>query len=382
MNPSRNIAPLTSLRFVAAGAIVLHHSFGFKFFQESFPIGQHFLGIWVSFFYVLSGFILTYVHPQLPTAGETRHFWVARVARIWPLHVTCFLIMVLTLPLGKQWNSQPVTESAKAVLNLLMLQSWVPIPQWFFSFNSVSWSISVELFFYAMFPWLIIGIQRNWAFKLLLAAGIIVACCIAGTLMQWPPAPSPETLGQPSGLMLAFPPTRLLEFTLGIVACAIVRQRPLIANFISRRATLCEVGSLLLLVAGVLTMSTVQGFLYSGSPFLATYYPQGGLAWVFAIMVLVFSFEAGLLSRLLSWNVLVYLGEISYGVYLLHQILMRLLQRFFKTHPDASPWLAYAIYWAILLAACAILHHVVEKPARRLIIKGYERLVSKKQAAS
>ena len=89
--PSRGpgkLEPLTSLRFFAAAAIVLHHT------QEVWvPTGfwlPFLLDQAVAFFFVLSGFILTYVHPALPTRAERRRFWLARFARIWPAHATAW----------------------------------------------------------------------------------------------------------------------------------------------------------------------------------------------------------------------------------------------------------------------------------------------------
>src|SRR5262245_7472899 len=85
---------LTALRFFAAAAVVIHHSRGLFLPQA--------LGGWllakfgVSFFFVLSGFILVHVYPELPTGRSVVRFWMARVARLWPLHlVSIGLLFVL-----------------------------------------------------------------------------------------------------------------------------------------------------------------------------------------------------------------------------------------------------------------------------------------------
>src|SRR5688500_18317145 len=92
----KKIDALTSLRFVAAALIVLHHSRGLFDFDQS--LGDPFqLSQAVSFFFVLSGFILTYVYPSLGDTGA-RRFFLARVARIWPAHVAAFLLIVALVP--------------------------------------------------------------------------------------------------------------------------------------------------------------------------------------------------------------------------------------------------------------------------------------------
>lgn len=76
---------LTGLRFIAAFAIVIHHSRGLFFTPEA--LAPYPLDIGVSLFFVLSGFILTYVHPKLPTRHDIYRFYIARFARIWPVHL-------------------------------------------------------------------------------------------------------------------------------------------------------------------------------------------------------------------------------------------------------------------------------------------------------
>ncbi len=81
-NDTGKLDQLTSLRFFAAMVIVFHHatnSFGIR------PIGVN-LGQGVSFFFVLSGFILYYVYPKLATWPNIRQFWRARIARLWPAY--------------------------------------------------------------------------------------------------------------------------------------------------------------------------------------------------------------------------------------------------------------------------------------------------------
>src|SRR5688572_22687863 len=85
--------PLTSLRFAAAAMIVVLHTrgvFGLPAdWGEPFAFAQA-----VPFFFVLSGFILTHVYPNLDAAGS-RRFLVARVARLWPAHAATFLLTLL-----------------------------------------------------------------------------------------------------------------------------------------------------------------------------------------------------------------------------------------------------------------------------------------------
>ena len=122
----------------------------------------------VSIFFVLSGFILTYVYPELPNAQAAVRFLRARVARIWPGYVATTIIAVLLYPahiFGLDW----ITRVARSLVNLAMLQSWWPAGPFFYSINGPSWSISTEFAFYCAFPFLIYRFRKRLPLTLLSA---------------------------------------------------------------------------------------------------------------------------------------------------------------------------------------------------------------------
>jgi peptidoglycan/LPS O-acetylase OafA/YrhL len=83
------LSALTTLRFIAASGIVLHHLRGPLLPNDAFAAWP--LDNAVSFFFVLSGFILAYTYPKLERPGAVRDFFVARIARIWPVHLVAAL---------------------------------------------------------------------------------------------------------------------------------------------------------------------------------------------------------------------------------------------------------------------------------------------------
>jgi peptidoglycan/LPS O-acetylase OafA/YrhL len=125
---------LTGLRFVAAFAIVLHHSR--NILPGVIPPGWP-LDHGVSFFFVLSGFILTHVYPSLQDRTAVAQFFVARIARIWPAHVVAMLLVIAVF--GVSFVAQSGT--LPTIANVLLLHAWVPLPKYFFGYNAPSWSI-------------------------------------------------------------------------------------------------------------------------------------------------------------------------------------------------------------------------------------------------
>jgi peptidoglycan/LPS O-acetylase OafA/YrhL len=103
---------IPSCRFVAAAMVVAHHARGFQI-----PMPHWALDHGVSFFFVLSGFILSHRYPKLETASAISHFYLLRIARIWPAHVTTLLLAMALLQL-------PIKPSL--IPNALLLQSWIP----------------------------------------------------------------------------------------------------------------------------------------------------------------------------------------------------------------------------------------------------------------
>src|SRR6516165_1764002 len=118
---------LTSLRFFAAFMIVVAHAIGL--FPNIFHLDPHgivpglALGQGVSFFYVLSGFILTYNYYGLKGPADTKRFLWARIGRIWPSHIATACLSMAVHP--REYVHFGWTVFSIVLANLLMLQAWI-----------------------------------------------------------------------------------------------------------------------------------------------------------------------------------------------------------------------------------------------------------------
>ncbi|MDR3617361.1 MAG: acyltransferase [Candidatus Obscuribacterales bacterium] len=179
---SKSVAPLkglTFLRFIAASAIVVYHCV--SLFHLPPIVEQLNLTLAVSFFFVLSGFILASVHPQMSNRTDVFRFWRARFARCWPLHMLTLLLFAFVFPCGMGYAATGYPRFDTFLAQILLVQSWVPSPFFFFSFNSPAWSVSVEYFFYFCFPLILLLKQRisgSWCliFVLLISLGVASVC--------------------------------------------------------------------------------------------------------------------------------------------------------------------------------------------------------------
>src|SRR5271157_15353 len=172
---------ITSLRFFAAFHVALFHIDAMGAITGP-PWLKTFAGIGyvgVSFFFVLSGFILVYTY-----AGRNivlREFWQTRFARIYPAYLFSLLLSFPFFYFGALKMHVPFFAFSEqhfalaSVLVLLLLQSWVPAAA--LSWNAVAWSLSVEAFFYAIFPF---ALTRFGKLSRRMLWTLIPACWIAG----------------------------------------------------------------------------------------------------------------------------------------------------------------------------------------------------------
>ena len=316
----------------------------------------------VSFFFVLSGFILTIAYPELPDRRSVARFFVARFARVWPAHVFALCLSAL---LGLHFAvSHPLVPLA----NLAMLHAWVPATGWFFSFNAVSWSISTEFFFYAVFPLLICAFRTTWWWKIVIAFALVVgAVVLCGNPAISAFASAPPNAVNRAGILYISPVTRLLEFVLGMATAAFwTAQKQRTASAVDSWIELaCIVGC----VASLMFFSAKASLAASVGQNWAVYLGHVGTAPMFALMIYVFANQRGIFSRLTARPAMVLLGEISFSVYLLHQLIIRWLVEHRNAWSGIGEPAVYALFWVALLAASWAVWRFVEKPARAAIMR-------------
>lgn len=347
------LAPLTSLRFVAAAMVVCHHCFGFRLGYGG-----------VTFFFVLSGFILTFNYAgRMATPFDRREFWRRRVARIYPTHLLT-LIAALPFALHTIYRSGILPKAGVAppaefvgkelVTNLFLLQSWIPVKAVYFSLNSVSWSISAEAFFYALFPFLLVafdqaGTRRTW--RIMVAWGV----ALLGTALLWSAMfPTAGMNDTPSHYVFYInPAVRLYEFAFGVaLGLAFLKTARRSSNLWEEIAALA------------LTVVSFAMLAYLHVPIALAL----SILFIPAAVGLVFVFArgGGPISRLLSRRALLLLGEASFMLYMIHQLALRYMLNLF----DSSTLVKAAAAAGAVLASI-ILHLWFEKPMQKLVLHGW-----------
>jgi len=139
------IEQLTFTRFLAAISIVIFH-----FGQGVFPFNHSFIfskaNIGVSYFFILSGFVMIVAYGDRNEVNVFEYL-KSRIARIYPNYIFAILLMGVYFIFA---NTN--IDDLGLLLNLFMIQAWIPDKA--LSFNAPGWSLSIEFFFYLLFPWL------------------------------------------------------------------------------------------------------------------------------------------------------------------------------------------------------------------------------------
>ena len=341
------IDTLTSLRLIFALMVFVSHcemlspDFNIPIFTEGF--------VGVEFFFVLSGFVMSYGYDERFRRGEVsnKNFWVARAARIYPLHwLTLFVVIVLN---SYALGSSIKNELGPFISNLFLCQAYIPRSDYFYSFNSPSWSLCCEQLFYICFPFLVPLLRhprRLYSLFLLCAAGVMVG--------MWITPPDLE-----KGLWYVNPLTRFPDFLLGMIVYLCYRRlSPIFCN--SRCATWAELLSILVF-SGFYLLSTKVPLVYRYSCYY--WLPIAGI-------ILMFSLQKGFFSRLLSCRLLVFGGEISFGFYMIHLLLFRIFGGLARALSfTVPPNLSVLLILITTFALSAISYRYFEKPVNRIIKK-------------
>ena len=357
--PSR-LDSLTGLRWFAAFAVFFHHFTNFAPVPDLSTVAV--FGITgVSFFFVLSGFVLTWSQTDRDTTG--RFYW-RRFARIYPL-VLVTTLACLPVFYGSAHTFQKPWDPAPILLSLLLLHAWFAgLPLIFFGGNPASWSLSCEAFFYAVFPHAVRRLlHRRVAVLLLGAVGcVVVMWGLLAAVASYPLGLVPGTQVSVGGLLLGSPVGRLWEFGLGVLVGCAVRAgwRPPVGLW------------------------TAVGLLAGGMALLVVWQQHPGWSLAFVpptsaknqvtapLYALVIAAAASRDVRgapsFLRHPVLVRLGHWSYAFYLTHVIVIYGARLAFGQQVrgyDNLVWLPAVLLVAIAVAG--LCYHVVEHPVERLL---------------
>lgn len=344
---------ITGLRWWAAFAVFVFHFPNLAPLPSGVALFSPLGNLGVTFFFVLSGFVLTW---SWRASTSKRTFYWRRFARIYPLQIVTLLCAI---PVFYSFNPDPAHTWVKPfdfgilLLCVLLLQGWSRDPAILFAGNPAAWTLTAEVFFYALHPFFLMAIRRVAVRGALIAAASVIAFAGATRLF---------IVAQPESWVAAlpWPVLRLNEFALGVCLAWAFRRgwQPRIPLWIP----------VVLLVAwltalAALPLAPAAGPVYGA---VAPYVSEVTAALCALLIVATAAREMAGRARISRARPIVVLGEWSYAFYLIHATLIYGARELFGYQPGG--WIGagwFVVLLAASIAAAAALHIWIERPAER-----------------
>lgn len=360
----QEIIPLTSLRYFAALGVVVYHFGPAAGLAVPGSLGP----LMVTLFFVLSGFVLAVAYLG-PARFPVARFLANRLSRIAPIYfVALALMLAIRHYSGREFDARAL------VLHLGFLQSWHA--DYALSINPPAWSISVEVFFYLLFPLLAtrlmsrqpgVGRVVGWA----LLFWLLTQCALL-TLFD---ASSMSDVSS-HHLVYYFPPAHLCSFILGVSAGYAFIRIPE-AQWREQSTTSVTLGLAAMVIVSILWAGQLVG--PECVPVTAN---SSLLAPLFACFVLALATARTPVVSMLSWPPFVKLGEASYSLYILQIPLFELLKPAIGFNDGRIAPQGLLVFMVVLSAFSIVTFLIIERPFMRLSRRLYVFLANRPMIAT
>ena len=305
----------------------------------------------VSFFFMLSGFMLQRLHPVDSFNRRTmRALVLPRLTFIYLVHwLALFLFLMARLAVS------PLPLNHNLFFHVALLQSWVPDFDCFFGYNDVSWFLSVLVFCYVMFPllsWVMRRLRFRYLVLIALAVIAVVVIIISGASVSM------------NQYLYVCPAVRWIDFALGMLVCEAFRRFPLLT--VAMPASWRRVFEVTTLALGIiLSVGCVRYNWFGRYNDLAV--------WWLPVMMLVACcmpvIRTFIFTRVLAWRPFLWLGSISLEIYAFQHVagvianivVSPVLAHFGLRPPGIGAYLTLAV----LVPLAWVLHRFVITPLHR-----------------
>ncbi len=345
------VSSLTSFRWLTAFTVFLFHckihlgyNFGLKIIDKFLSNGA----VFMTGFFVLSGYIMcfVYINKDFRKKTEIYNFYIKRFARIYPVYliatITYFIFITPEIPYSKgDWIRIIVND-------LFLVQAFFP-NMFQLGINGGTWSISVEAFFYLLFPLILVLFSKrsHILFIIAMAASLIITINVVT-----------ENYGSVSNNIKTFysnPVMRVSEFMIGISFYLLQAKGKLknLPKFLKSSVFV------FFLIFCLTCLKFSEGpYSYMGLQYFIT--PLFGL--------LIFNFHNIKYGPIANNKVINYLGKISYSFYM-WQFLAIELGRYLKEHYDTNSWLLMLSALSLNIILSSVSYHLIEERCRSILMK-------------
>lgn len=339
---------LTFTRFIAVIAIVVYH-----FGTDVFPFNHVLVAsifrssyAGVSYFYILSGFVMIIAYNKRAGQGINRlQYYKNRFARVYPVYLLALLLIIVFYIIDKR-----IFTGTEIGLSVFALQAW--IPPYPLSLNTPAWSLSVEILFYILFPFLFDKVYHTIPLKKI-TVFVFIFWMITQVLFNTLLFSSyykdyPSTIHD---LLFYFPIMHLSSFLAGNVAGL---------YFVKRVNPMQSKNGLLILMLIVTLIIT-----YNLK--IPVNFQDGALAVIFVPFIYCLSLNQGLTARICKLRLFIFLGEISYGIYILQKPVFKFGREYIGEIGITNAGTQFYCITLLLILLSAVSYLYIETPLKKKI---------------
>ncbi|TEB43432.1 acyltransferase [Flavobacterium circumlabens] len=307
--------------------------------------------IGVSYFFILSGFVMIIAYGNKPFVSFTEYYR-NRFARIYPLYFFAIILVIFVQLIDRRF------DFLGFFLNIFMIQAWIPGKA--LSFNFPAWSLSVEALFYAVFPFVFNKVYQKISIKrfsvYIISFWIFIQIVTSVLFAYFGESDSIYT-----GEFLRYNPLlHLHQFLVGNLAGLF---------FIKYLQHKKRNYDLLIFVLTGLVLLALK------FPFQLNF--NSASALLLMPIIILISLNTGLITRLFQHKILVFLGEISFGIYILQYPVCFFISNYrinkYLHIEDLN--LALLIRFGVLILVSSITYLYIEKPILK-IVKGKQKALT------
>lgn len=332
---ARRMPALTGLRGVASVWVVTYHIF--TGYHVPF-IDNGYAG--VDIFFILSGYVLSYVYISdniFSRKDGYIRFLIIRLTRIYPLHLfSLFLMLMIVLFIPRFTISYPNYHEKFGLYsflsNLFLIQNW--IPRYVSSWDGPSWSLSAEWFAYIWFPFVLFFLKKIQSRRVLISFSLVSISALIIILYV-------EGYHNTTPLGLAGMARLCCEFAAGCFLYGAVYRGFYMIDI-----------SIYLFFSMVICLVLPIKFLEFGSIFC------------FLFLIATAGQDNTTITKILSIKPLLFLGEISFSLYLVHWPIIQCLNYLYRTGIHFNIYERFLIVSIASLGLSILSYHFIEKPAR------------------
>lgn len=372
-----SLPALTGIRFFAIFHIFLFHLWVLSDIDKPERFAQLLSGVgdlpqrfqnfiangWMStsFFFILSGFILSYVY--WGKNGEltlpAKRFWLLRLTRLYPIHFITIVVtigLVIGMYLGNNPNYLKLSLSALATLTLT--QAWYPpwVPVW----SWPTWTISALVFLYVLLPWLmrvLACLSRTQQIATLIALPFVSVIPTAIYSLYFPAGV--ERVQNWQIFVGSFPPFWVPQFIAGMLLCRVGEfSRDKSAGHQEAKRTGVAWGD------GALILVIVMACVPDIEEPLKFYLRHGLMMPLYLLIIFDFAKGRGIFARILSNRLFLFLGETGYSVFIWQNLVMIFCWMAVSLNPEIGKWQFY-IAAACMVLLAVVSTYAIERPLSR-----------------